>query len=529
MVRLCKVLLVYHTIRHLKYKQIFFRVWYFLRNRISPPIYKPLKLKDNAGSVSSPLVLSPKKSCLYLGDNCFKFLNIKHCFDDEIDWNFEKYGKLWTYNLNYFEFVNQYNLNERKCRALVKNFTKSLKSDYIGLEAYPISLRGINLIKFFIENKISDILLLESLYGQYNLLRKKIEFHLLGNHLLENGLSLLAGGVYFNDEKLVEKAKIILKNEFDEQILKDGAHFERSPMYHKLILERILDVVNIINSCSYYSGINEIFELLCHKAGLMLGWLEKITFVVGAVPNFNDSTEGIALNTRELVFYASELKIKPITVDLSESGLRRFIKSKYDCIIDAGDIGPDYQPGHAHSDTFSFVLYINNIPVIVDTGVSTYEKSKRRLEERRTSAHNTFKLKDIEQTEVWSSFRVGRRAYCTIHDETDNSLYASHSGYKFKGLDAKRYFLFKKNELVIKDNLNNVDAEGYLHFHPDININISGSKIESTFFDVLLENHETIKTSSYEFAEGFNKTKEAPMVSVGFKGSMVYRIIIKND
>ena len=38
---------------------------------------------------------------------CFTFLNIPHDFSDKIDWNYRSYGKLWTYNLNYFDFLNQ--------------------------------------------------------------------------------------------------------------------------------------------------------------------------------------------------------------------------------------------------------------------------------------------------------------------------------------------------------------------------------------------------------------------------------------
>ncbi len=36
----------------------------------------------------------------------FKFLNIEHTFD-KIDWNYDGWGKLWTYNLNYFDFLLQ--------------------------------------------------------------------------------------------------------------------------------------------------------------------------------------------------------------------------------------------------------------------------------------------------------------------------------------------------------------------------------------------------------------------------------------
>ena len=78
--------------------------------------------------------------------------------------------------------------------------------------------------------------------------------------------------------------------------------------------------------------------------------------------------------------------------------------------IDFGKIGPSYQPGHAHSDTFNFELIKNGNPFIVDTGVSTYEKNERRQIERSTSSHNTITIGDYEQSEVWGGFRVAKRA-----------------------------------------------------------------------------------------------------------------------
>src|SRR5690606_27073209 len=50
--------------------------------------------------------------------------------------------------------------------------------------------------------------------------------------------------------------------------------------------------------------------------------------------------------------------------------------------------------------------------------------------ERSTSMHNTVVVNGANQSEVWSSFRVGRRADVSILVDTKNSLHASHNGYK---------------------------------------------------------------------------------------------------
>ena len=90
---------------------------------------------------------------------------------------------------------------------------------------------------------------------------------------------------------------------------------------------------------------------------------------------------------------------------LSQSGYRKFSRPCYEIIIDGGPIGPDYIPGHGHADILNFELHIQEKPFIVDLGISTYEKNKKRLSQRSTSAHNTVTIGKQEQSEIWSGFQ----------------------------------------------------------------------------------------------------------------------------
>ncbi len=80
------------------------------------------------------------------------------------------------------------------------------------------------------------------------------------------------------------------------------------------------------------------------------------------------------------------------------------------CVIDAGPVGPDYQPGHAHCDTLSFELSLHGQRLIVDSGVMSYEAGEERHWVRSTAAHNSVRVDDAEQSEIWGVFRVARRA-----------------------------------------------------------------------------------------------------------------------
>ena len=198
-------------------------------------------------------------------------------------------------------------------------------------------------------------------------------------------------------------------------------------------------------------------------------------------------------------------------------------KNNYEWFIDVGEIGPDYIPGHAHSDTLSFVLHINNCPFIVDTGISTYEESERRITERSTAAHNTVIVNGEEQTEVWKSFRVGRRAHVTDLNEGSNFITAEHDGFKHVGIRHTRRFEWNKNKLHINDLISgkvDADAAAYFHFHPSVKVNKTENGVIANKGRLTFDGHNQFRISTYHFAEKFNKLKSALVVEVHFNKSL---------
>ncbi len=520
-----KLLKYYHTLKYLKPEQIKYRIYYIGRDKFR-------KLKD----FKYPLFLPSKSIRLSLersiesfpsfyekeGKYCFDFLNLSYCFD-KIDWNFSKHGKLWAYNLNYFNFLFQKDMSREKGLDLINKFIDDIESNKEGLEPYPISLRGINWIKFLTYHRIEDKKIDDSLFAQYMILSDNLEYHVLGNHILENGFSLLFGAYYFNDENLYKLAEDIIKRELEEEILDDGAHFELSLMYHQLILFRVLDAFNLVkNNPKIFGSLKDLLE---DKAKKMLSWLNEMTFRCGDIPLLNDSALNIAPNTKDLNDYAKRLGIVFSKRGvLKESGYRKFTENDWEMVFDVGNIGPDYIPGHAHSDTFSFVLYVKNRPFIVDTGVSTYENNERRFIERSTAAHNTVKIGDFEQSEVWSSFRVARRAKIVSLKEEKDFIEASHDGYEKIGFLHKRRFENFKNKMIITDFIENVrnvrkglDIISYLHFHPSVKVILRNNIIKTDLSNIKIEGAEKIEIKDYFYAEGYNKLKKAKLAVIFFK------------
>lgn len=520
-----KITLILNTVKYLKVKQVFYRLIYFLKSKLSKKKYQS-DLKDFIEPIKWNN--SIHKPTSYLGDFNFNFLNIKKQFNDKINWNEEEYGKLWTYNLNYFDFLNQSAIEQSEALLLMQDYVDRSEELKDGLEPYPTSLRCINWIKYLSKENIQDEVINKSLYNQYIKLLDNLEYHLLGNHLLENGFSLLFGAYYFKDDELYSKAKKIIEEELEEQILQDGAHFELSPMYHQIILDRVLDCICLVKENAWKENL-EFLYLMKLKATEMMSWLSEVTFKDGIIPMVNDSAFGIAPDTSSLLEYGKNLKILPRKIKLSASGYRKFTNDSYELFTDVGEVGPTYQPGHAHADTFSFILKTDK-PLIVDTGLSTYNMGEVREEERSTIYHNTVTINDENSSKVWAGFRVANRANVTIKKDRENELVASHNGYKNKGVKHTRSFKANASEILINDFINkDIEVQAHFHFHPDCKLEVNSSNKEVKFnnITIIFDGSNELKKSTYQYAQGYNNKLEAEKITITFINSLETKIKIQ--
>lgn len=498
---------------------MYYRLYYFLRNRLFG--YNVKKRFINDFNLIVWVNSFYYENSYFKKENSFTFLNISHSFSDKINWNFNQFGKLWSYNLSYFDFLNQENMSKETGILLIQDFIKNEVLLKDGKEPYPISLRAINWVKFLSNNQVKDELINNTLYFHYCILFENLEYHLLGNHLLENAFSLLFGAYYFQDEKLYNKSRDLLISELNEQVLEDGAHFELSPMYHQIILSRLLDSIQLIKLNSKWKK-DELLLFLEAKASLMVSWLKNITYTNGEIPMVNDATYGIAPKSNVLFSYAEEIGITDQQIPFSDSGYRKIRTNNFELLIDVGNVGPDYQPGHAHSDTLNFELIKKGNPIFVDTGISTYEKNDIRQLERATHSHNTVKIGDKEQTQVWGGFRVAKRAKITHLIEKLNLIEASHDGYLSYGYKHTRFFLWEEKYLILKDKINrstNNKAKAYFHLYSSVaRPLVEGNTITLKYVGVSIEfeSASAISIEEYQLSAGFNKTNLAYKIVVLF-------------
>lgn len=477
------ILLYYHTIKYLKFNQFYFRIV----RQLSRPVVREIKWSlENEKMKWVPFRHSEKK--LYPG-NQFCFLSQKGKVESAADWNEPSRDKLWLYNLHYFDDLNAVGASGRReeHRSLINRWiNENPAAQGIGWDPYPSSLRIVNWIKAFLDDVTPTDGMLCSLAKQSDYLSKNLEFHLLGNHLLANAKALIFSGLYFDCEEArswLESGLKIYEKEIDEQILSDGGDFELSPMYHAIILTDLLDLTNVCTAYSYKIQ-NSVLEKTKQKAIKMLEWLRVMTHSDGEVSFFNDSAIGIAPKPSLIESYASALDLRLPSVDrplftcLPDSGYSRIEFPEHSLLVDHARVGPDYLPAHAHADSLSIEWSVGSQRVLVNSGTSLYGNSIERHRQRQTASHNTVVVDGADSSQVWSGFRVAKRAYCDIEEivkKPDSiELSVSHDGYtRLKGnVTHSRKVEVSAQTLTVSDSLSGTweTAVCYYHLYPGVKI-----------------------------------------------------------
>jgi uncharacterized heparinase superfamily protein len=518
-----KASLIFNTVQHLKPSQLFFQLWYRLKNsRWKKYQYNSLSATRLHALKTTTIGLIPA-SGKYQGNNHFVFLNLAHQFPEKIDWNWNGHGKLWNYNLQYFDYLHDDRVADEEKQALILDFSTAYLAKRIPPEPYPVSLRLINWALYYSRSEFQSTLFEEAIRQQADYLQHNLEFHIRANHLLENYFALVVAGLALKEPALFGKGCKGMMAELDEQVLSDGAHYECSPMYHQIILSKLILVTDLLQN---NPGPGTDLTLLASIAARMLGWMEAFAFSDLCFALVNDATIQIAPDAAVLLAAGARLGIQPSAVTLGVSGYRRWTYDNLEVLIDAGEIMPAYQPGHVHSDMLQCCLNKDGSPVLVDTGISTYQTNARRQVERQTRSHNTVTIQGADQSQVWGSFRVGARAKLTLLEDTGTLVRAKHNGYLGRfGVEHERQFRQIRRGILIKDILHgkpSVVACAHFHFDHSLQIKQSGLNEITTGNGLVLifKGAEALDITDYEQAVGYNRLVVAKKVTATFTGSL---------
>jgi uncharacterized heparinase superfamily protein len=416
---------------------------------------------------------------------------------DLLDWKRQHISRLWTYHLHYFDYAIDlaWATRTQGSARYAQRFVDLARSwiertatgEGAGWDPYPLSMRTLNwlyalrLCEEFIDER-SRTAIVRSVFQQLCVLEARLEWHLRGNHLQRNLHALAVGGLLFNGPRAHAwrtRGLALLWSQIREQVLPDGCHFERSPMYHALALRDLLELIDLLRANS--QDVPTEVEARAARAVSAYGIFSRPD---GSLHRINDAADNGAPDhayvTRLARLVTGRLPKSPARAwQMPNGGFHGFSDPGAGdrFIIDGSAPGPEYQPGHAHCGTFGFELDLKGRPVIVDSGVAGYDDDPLRTYWRSTRAHNTIAIADREQSEIWATFRIARRARVSKAESS-----GSETSFEFHGSCSPYHHLRSTHtRTVIRRGPNwwSIDDEvrtplshyrSYLHIHPDIDV-----------------------------------------------------------
>lgn len=475
----------WHTLRHLRPVQFYGRLW-FRMARPRPDLAPAPGLRTASGAWQIPIERQPSMT----GPRQLRFLGRQEDLD-AIGWDGPGADKLWRYNQHYFDDLNAAGNGARRAwhQALLADWVRSNPpASGNGWEPYPVSLRIVNWVKWALAGNDLPADLQHSLAVQARWLTRRLEIHLLGNHLFANAKALIFAGCYFDGPEAAGWLKLgfdILRKQVPEQILGDGGHFELTTMYHALAVEDMLDLCNVttVHAGALSPRDRELADGWRARVPQMVAWLRSMCHPDGDIAFFNDAAIGIAPSLGQLDSYGRRLGIDTdsgpsASVWLADSGYVRLENPRAVALMDLAAVGPDYLPGHAHADTLSVELSVDGQRILVNSGTSRYGADAERLRQRGTAAHNTVVIDGQDSSEVWGGFRVARRARILRADvdlaSAQQSARGSHDGYT-RLPDRpihERLLTLGETGCAVEDRVSDSssDAVARFHFHPALEV-----------------------------------------------------------
>jgi len=342
---------------------------------------------------------------------------------------------------------------------------------------YPLSLRVVSWLthgRWLLAEADPDLreAFEATLRAQIHHLRHNCEWDLGGNHLIKNLKALVLGGLALQDDALLGWAESQLQQALARQILPDGAHDERSPHYHAQVLQDVLETRAALRNAGKGGGP---WDAWAARMGAALAFY---TYPDGQLGLWNDGELGDPVRLAHLVRESGAVEISDT---LAAAGYVRAQQGPLGLMLDAGRVGPDENPGHAHADTLALEFWHGAQRVVVNGGTLAYQH-KLRGYFRSTAAHSTLEVVGENSAEVWAEHRVGRRPRRVGFTRTDApaqiQLEAWHDGYRYlgpgAGLGHRRKLTLTARDLSGEDMLAGwvpgVRAWVRFHLHPAIKV-----------------------------------------------------------
>jgi uncharacterized heparinase superfamily protein len=400
------------------------------------------------------------------------------------DWTMPGPSPLWRYHLLYHDHLADlaWLVHAERSDAALGALVEALagferdwgRGGAPAWDAYPVSVRLVNWMRILAwtgprlpahtRRVIEDGVGIHAVH-----LARNLEWHLDANHLLRDAWAIALA-------RLVVEPAVLPVRLFErilaEQVLADGWHEERSPMYHA---RAVRDAIELVDA-SAAAGRPLDAQTRARVAAMTdaLPWMLRVD---GSLWALNDTAQDLGVTVPPLVARASG----------APEGVRHFDGAGTSVLVDSangdrlridrGAPAPAHQPAHSHAGALALEWDVGGVPCLVDRGCSGYDGDPWRAWLRSTAAHNTVVVGDTDQSEMWATFRVGGRATARTHSRNDSTvafaIEMSCVGWSTPGRVHRRGIRRDGRRLTIEDRVDGaggVALAGFLHLHQAWNV-----------------------------------------------------------
>ncbi len=363
--------------------------------------------------------------------------------------------------------------------------------------------------------------------GQFIIENLENTYEVTSNHFLSNIVGLYGVAVCFESlpagKEWIEKSRDWIEQEMRVQVLEDGADYESSVPYHRLVAELFLGAARLaaITGAPFSSQYLD-------RLRLMIVFHEAVLRPDGMMPQFGDADDGrlhifsdygtwqpadgrhllgpggaffglddfVAAGGDyagwEAAWWGFELPHTTQTPaalpDRAQlfpaAGIAVMRRSQQYLAITNGRVGTSGFGNHKHNDLLSFEYHDRGQPLIVDPGSYAYtSQPDERNRFRATAYHNTVVIDDAEQNELrldylFRMFETSRTEHVGFEPTPTGVEYAGrHTGYErlAEPVSHQRRFDLRGDVLSIVDELDGSgrhDAQWFFHFAPGVKATI---------------------------------------------------------
>ncbi len=322
--------------------------------------------------------------------------------------------------------------------------------------------------------------LYSSIFAHGHFIERNLEnkYEVTSNHFLSNVVGLFGVAMLFRDlpsgQRWIARCREWLEQEIKVQVLDDGADYESSVPYHRLVAELFLSGSRL----AQLDGRPLSDEYLA-KLRLMFVFLDAVLRPDGRVPQIGDADDGRVhifsnygrwqpQDARHLLAPAAAMfnepqwwraddewagwetawwgltppstshPVRPPLAQLfPDAGLAVAKDDRQYLLISNGKVGTNGFGNHKHNDLLSFEFHDRGRPLIVDPGSFVYTSNPdARNRFRSTRAHNTVVVDGEEQNEfkpewLFRMFEKAKPEHLEFEADDATVIYhGRHDGYQ---------------------------------------------------------------------------------------------------